>query len=66
MTEKATPYGHRSDRELLVKLAIQSDVTSNDIRWIKKILGNHLKHHQAYEIALVIGIILLVIERFIF
>lgn len=37
-----------------------------DVCWIKKILGNHLKHHEAYEIALIIGVLLLVAERILF
>jgi hypothetical protein len=42
-----------------------SDLTEmkTDIKWIKKMLSNHLKHHERYEIALVVGIVLLVIER---
>ena len=34
-----------------------------DMQWVKKTLGNHLKHHEKYEIALVVGILLMVVER---
>ena len=34
-----------------------------DMQWVKKTLRNHLKHHQRYEIALVTGILLMVVER---
>jgi hypothetical protein len=33
-----------------------------DMKWVKTTLGNHLKHHEKYEIALVVGILLLVVE----
>ena len=34
-----------------------------DISWIKESLSNHLRHHEKYEIALAIGILLMVAER---
>ena len=34
-----------------------------DIEWIKTSLSNHLKHHERYEIALIVGILLMVAER---
>ncbi len=37
-----------------------------DMKWVKMTLSNHLKHHEKYEIALVIGILLLVAERLLF
>lgn len=59
MREKGVPISEFSDRKLLVK-------TVTDLQWVKKTLSNHLKHHERYEIALVIGVLLLVIERVFF
>jgi hypothetical protein len=28
-----------------------------DMKWVKATLGNHLRHHERYEIALVTGIL---------
>lgn len=36
-----------------------------DIEWIKLTLGNHLRHHERYEIALVTGILLAVFGQVI-
>jgi hypothetical protein len=36
-----------------------------DIEWIKTSLSNHLKHHERYEIALICGIVLMIVERLI-
>jgi len=55
---KATPIRELNNRQLLIAL-------NRDMSWVKKILGNHLKHHQAYEVALVIGILLLIADRII-
>jgi hypothetical protein len=37
-----------------------------DMKWVKRTLGNHLMHHEKYEIALIIGILLLILERWVF
>lgn len=34
-----------------------------DMKWVKITLNNHLKHHERYEIALIIGILLMIVER---
>ena len=34
-----------------------------DVQWIKKTLSNHLKHHERYEIALIVGVLLMVADR---
>jgi len=48
----------QSDRDKLCELHA-------DMKWVKLTLGNHLKHHQNYEVALVIGFILVIIEQLI-
>jgi hypothetical protein len=37
-----------------------------ELRWIKRNLTNHLKHHERYEVALVVGILLLVAKQLLF
>lgn len=32
-----------------------------DMKWVKKTLTNHLQHHQRYEVALVIGLLLAIV-----
>lgn len=48
--------GELTDRQILIAQAV-------DMRWVKKTLSNHLRHHQSYEVALVIGVLLLIAER---
>jgi len=56
MNKKGVPLSELNDRQLLIKTVV-------DLQWVKKTLSNHLKHHEMYEIALVVGILLLVVER---
>ena len=35
----------------------------SDMQWVKQTLSNHLKHHERYEIALIVGILLMIAER---
>jgi hypothetical protein len=41
------------DRRMLCEL-------HTDMKWVKKTLGNHLAHHEKYEVALIAGILLAV------
>lgn len=42
------------------------DKLETDMAWVKKTLSNHLRHHEKYEVALVIGVLLMVAERLFF
>jgi hypothetical protein len=44
-----------NDHDLLTQLA-------NDVCWIKNALANHLKHHWAVELALLVALIGVVIK----
>jgi hypothetical protein len=37
-----------------------------ELAYMKKMMSNHLKHHERYETALVIGIILMVAKQILF
>ena len=37
-----------------------------ELAHLKKMMNNHLKHHERYEAALVIGIILMVAKQMLF
>ena len=37
-----------------------------DMKWVKTTLGNHLRHHERYEIALVTGILLAAIGQIMY
>lgn len=45
------------DHDILVSLGI-------DMLWVKKQISNHMAHHTKYEVALLVAIIMLVVERF--
>ena len=57
MEEKATP--HSDDAYTMGEM-------KTDMAWIKKILGNHLQHHQRYEAALIVGVIMLAVKALFF
>jgi len=40
----------KEDHDLLMSVV-------NDICWIKKVMGNHLKHHWALEIGIVLALL---------
>ena len=57
MEEKATP--HSDDAYTMGEM-------KTDMAWIKKILGNHLQHHQRYEAALIVGVTMLAVKALFF
>ena len=46
-----------NDHDIIVSLGV-------DMLWVKKQISNHLAHHTKYEVALIVAIILMVVERF--
>lgn len=48
----------QDDHDILVALGV-------DMLWVRKQISNHLAHHTKYEVALVVAILLMVIERLI-
>lgn len=47
-----------NDHDILVALGV-------DMLWVKKQFSNHLAHHSKYEVALIVALVLMVVERFI-
>lgn len=37
-----------------------------DMRWVKQTLGNHLKHHEKYEAALVVAILVAIVGQVVY
>jgi hypothetical protein len=46
------------DHDIIVALGV-------DMLWLKTQISNHLAHHARYEVALLVAIVLMVIERFL-